>query len=97
MRIQFTKHPYSTAVLASVLTIVFGGVVSIIIGIAIMASQPCEMVTPNDPCDGAPMAAGFVFDFLFSGTLVIAFFIGGLTFGILKRKSRESLSTRHGS
>ncbi|HTK37952.1 MAG TPA: hypothetical protein VL325_05625 [Pyrinomonadaceae bacterium] len=68
------------------MTIVLGGVVSIIIGIIIFGSQKCEMVTPNDPCDGAAMAAGFVMEFLFAGTLVVAFFIGGLTFGILKGK-----------
>jgi hypothetical protein len=85
------EHPFVSGMVIFVLIFLGGSLAGIVLGMLVMASHPCEHVTPNDPCDGAAMAAGMIWSLSSSASFIFGLVIAVTTyFGLRIWKKRKS-------
>jgi hypothetical protein len=87
------KHPSVTALIAFLIVSIGGTLLGFIWGLSIMWRNPCEPISPSDPCDGAAMAAGMIWSLTFAASIVLGGIVSLIVFGILQRiaKSPEKM------
>ncbi len=65
-----------------------GSLAGFILGMIVMVRNPCSRGGPSDPCDGAAMAAGFIWILAFEASLVLGIMVGIVSSVVLKLKQK---------
>lgn len=80
------RHPYLCGIIAFLLFFVSGTLVGVILVLVIMSRSQCS---PGDICDGAAMAAGFIWPSSMIVSCISGAVVGSLTFIYLKSKRKD--------
>ena len=80
-------RPVLTSFLVFLIVLIGGSLCGFILGIWAMAREtgPCE-----SPCDGAAMAAGFIWSLSFTVSLILGLISSGITWIILEKSRDQS-------
>ncbi len=85
------EHPILTGFVVFLLVIIGGSISGMIAGILVITSDTSRPLSPNDPHDGAAMAAGMIFSLLVTASSVLSVFAGLSTILTLKLLLRRKL------